>query len=99
MHTIAKAIVVLALAGAAMTPEAVKGQSIVQARPTDGSDFHKFLPSLPDVPWLATHTRTAAKDTGLPEAGTVSALMLVLRPAEAWTPLTSHPAALRPSGG
>ena len=99
MHTIAKAIIALALAGAVMAPEAVNGQSIVKARPTDGSDFHKFLPSLPVVPWLAADPRTAAKDTGLPEAGTVSALMFVPKPAEAWAPLTSRPAALRPSGG
>lgn len=99
MHTIVKAVIALAMTGAVMAPQAVSGESILRIRASDGYDFHRFLPSFPEVPWLAPDERTPAKDVALPEAGSVSALMLVPKPADTWAPLTSRPASLRPSGG
>ena len=99
MKVIAKTIAALVLAGAVLAPQTVSAASIVRARASDASDFDKYLPVLPaDVPWLSAGRQASARGA-LPEAGSVSALMLVPQPAEGWGALTSQPAALRPSAG
>ena len=96
MTTTAKTLVALGLMGAVLAPQTAGGESILKTRAPDASDFQKFLPSLPaDVPWLTTERRTPVEGSALPEAGSVSAWMLVPQPAEGWAPLTSQPAALR----
>jgi hypothetical protein len=98
MKTIAKMIAALGLAGAVLAPETVSGASMLRMRASDPVDFHKYLPALPaDVPWLTAH-RQAPERGALPEAGSLSAWMLMPKPAEGWA-LTSQPAALRPAAG
>lgn len=98
MRTIAKTAVTLILAGAVMAPLTVHGDSLIRARTANTSDFYKFLPGLPaDLPWLTVNSRKQTAEVTLPEAGSVSALMLVPRPAEGWAALTTQPVALRPA--
>jgi len=92
MSAIARAIVISVLVGAVMAPQAAAGESIQITRAADAADFRKFLPPLPDVPWLTTVDRAPSKGISMPEAGSVSALLLVPRPAEAWSPLLSQSA-------
>ena len=95
MKPIQKAVIALAMAGAAMAPQAVSGESILTTRISDPSGVQNYLPALAaDVPWLGLDNRAPLKDQSLPEASSVSALMLVPKPAE-WTSLASRPAALR----
>jgi hypothetical protein len=99
MNTIARTVAALAVAGAVLAPQTVSGASILRTRAPEASDFHKYLPALPtDVPWLVADRQAPPRGV-LPEAGSVSALMLVPQPAEGWAPLMSQPAAFRPSAG
>jgi hypothetical protein len=99
MNTIATTVAALVVTGAVLAPQTVSGASILRTRASDASDFHKYLPALPtEVPWLLADRPAPARGV-LPEAGSVSALMLVPQPADSWAQLASQPAALRPSTG
>jgi hypothetical protein len=99
MNKIATTVATIILAGIAIAPQGARADSIVRAQ-APVSDFHKFLPLLPaDVPWLTASAGTSIKGSALPEAGSVSALMFVPKPAEAWASLSSQPVSLRPAGG
>lgn len=100
MTTINKTAAALMLASAVMASQAANADSIIALRKAGTPDFHKFLPELPaDVPWLTAVSRNRTTDAALPEAGSVSALMFVPKPAEAWAALTTQPVALRPAPG
>ena len=100
MKTITRTAAALMLAGAVMVPQTVRGDSIIRVRTADTSDFYKFLPDLPAaVPWLTVNSRKQTGEVTLPEAGSVSALMLVPKPAAGWATLTTQPVALRAAPG
>ena len=100
MRTIAKTAVTLMFACAVMVPLTVRGDSIIRVRTADTLEFSRFLPELPaGVPWLQANKWKQTGGVTLPEAGSVSALMLVPKPAEGWAALTTRPVALRPAPG
>jgi hypothetical protein len=98
MNKIASAVAAaISLAGVALAPQGASADSVVRTG-APVSDFSKFLPPLPtDVSWLTASAAMPPKTAALPEAGSVTALMFVPKPAEAWGPLTSQPVALRSS--
>jgi hypothetical protein len=99
MNAIAKTVATLLVAGAMLLPQGVNGTSLVRKRAPDALDFEKYLPALPaDVAWLVPNRAVLARNV-LPDAGSVSALMLAPQPAQGWETLTSQPAALRLSAG
>jgi hypothetical protein len=95
MTNIAKSAVVLAVAALVMAPQAVNGESLLRVRAGSGVDIQKYLAPLPnEVPWLTANSGAAAKITSpLPEAGSVSALLLTPKPVQTWTALSSQSAA------
>ena len=82
----------LALAAAMLMPQTVFGGSLIKRTPA--SDFTKFLPPLDEVPWLNIRSRTPTRlAVSLPEAGTLSALLLVPKPVTSWASLEAPSAA------
>jgi hypothetical protein len=60
--------------------------SLVRIRWASPSEFEKLLPQLPtDIPWLLAAGRTQAKKpSGLPDAGSLRALLWQPKPARPW---------------
>ena len=82
--THAVAAVAISVAAVTLSESAFAGNPL---RPGERSavDFTKYLPRLEEVPWL--DARTSPQRQGhvcLPEAGTVSALLLSSSPARTW---------------
>jgi len=73
------------------------GQAIVKPGPeTAVADFQKFLPPVAPVPWLDARWRAPQKSVSpLPEAGSLSALLLAPDPVSSWTSGPSHAASAR----
>ena len=85
-HNIRTALAALAVSGVVAAASPASGQAVVQAKPDSAvTDFHKFLPPLPSVPWLEAKRRVPnITITALPEAGSVTALLLMPEPAMSW---------------
>jgi hypothetical protein len=93
MTPIAKSLFALALGAAVLVPHAAQGENAVARTGAQAVDFQRYLPPLPaDVPWLAlTSQPTPQGSARLPEAGSLSAWLLVPKPVQAWTLSASVP--------
>ena len=97
MTTTAKILGALAVSAAIMMPQTVFGGSMIgQTHASEISEFTKFLPTLDEVPWLNARSRTPTRlPVSLPEAGTLSALLLIPKPVTTWASLETPSAAGR----
>lgn len=89
MTTTAKILGALAVSAAILMPQTVFGGSTIrQTASSEVAEFAKFLPTLDEVPWLSARSRTSTRLPGsLPEAGTLSALLLIPKPVTTWASL------------
>ena len=91
------AIATLAVASALAVPAAA-AETIVKQKPHGAAiDFQQFLPPVAPVPWLDAKWRAPHRNVlPLPEAGSVSALLLAPQPAKSWAPGSSQAASANP---
>jgi len=95
MTTTAKILGALAVSAAIMMPHTVFGGSMIrQTDASEISEFAKFLPTLDEVPWLNARSHNSTRlPVSLPEAGTLSALLLIPKPVTTWASLETPSAA------
>lgn len=80
-------LAIVALAGLLAAPTAT-AQTIMKPKPQAAMvDFQQFLPPVASIPWLEAKRsvpQRPASFSPLPEAGSVSALLLAPQPAATW---------------
>jgi hypothetical protein len=102
MNMLAKLLSATVFAATVLVPLGAAADSLVKVNASNGAGFARLLPALPtDVPWLAADRRGQPAGAMLAtEAPSISAWMLVPKPAKTWpAPAVREAGAVPPFAG